>query len=109
MSRHNLASPEALVQTLRVMASSTVYRNSLPVAGISGTLKSRFQNTPAQGILQAKTGSMSGIVTLSGYLNATSYEPLIFSILVNQSNLPAAEIRQTIDEIVILLTRLRQC
>jgi len=109
LSRHNLASPEALVQTLRVMASSTVYRDSLPVAGISGTLKSRFQNTPAQGIVQAKTGSMSGIVTLSGYLNATSYEPLIFSILVNQSNLPAAEIRQTIDEIVILLTRLRQC
>jgi D-alanyl-D-alanine carboxypeptidase/D-alanyl-D-alanine-endopeptidase (penicillin-binding protein 4) len=109
LSRHNLASPEALVQTLRIMASSTVYRNSLPVAGISGTLKSRFQNTPAQGIVQAKTGSMSGIVTLSGYLNASSYEPLIFSILVNQSNLPAAEIRQTIDEIVVLLTRLRRC
>ncbi|AFZ32295.1 D-alanyl-D-alaninecarboxypeptidase/D-alanyl-D-al anine-endopeptidase [Gloeocapsa sp. PCC 7428] len=109
LSRHNLVSPEALVQTLRVMASSHVYRNSLPVAGISGTLKSRFQNTPAQGIVQAKTGTMTGVVALSGYLNATSYEPLVFSILVNQSNLPATAIRQAIDAIVLLLTRLRQC
>ncbi|MES1024511.1 D-alanyl-D-alanine carboxypeptidase/D-alanyl-D-alanine-endopeptidase [Gloeocapsa sp. BRSZ] len=109
LSRHNLVSPEALVQTLRVMASSNIYRNSLPVAGISGTLKSRFQNTPAQGIVQAKTGTMTGVVALSGYLNATSYEPLVFGILVNQSNLPATAIRQAIDEIVLLLTRLRRC
>ncbi|PPS42704.1 D-alanyl-D-alanine carboxypeptidase/D-alanyl-D-alanine-endopeptidase [Chroococcidiopsis sp. TS-821] len=109
LSRHNLVSPEAIVQTLRAMASSKVYRNSLPVAGISGTLKSRFQNTPAQGIVQAKTGTMSGIVALSGYLNATNYEPLVFSILVNQSDLPATTIRQAIDEIVVLLTRLHRC
>lgn len=109
LSRHNLVSPEALVQTLRVMASSNIYRASLPVAGISGTLKSRFQNTPAQGIVQAKTGTMSGVVALSGYLNAASYEPLVFSILVNQSDLSATAIRQAIDEIVVVLTRLRRC
>lgn len=109
LSRHNLISPEALVQTLRVMASSQVYRSSLPVAGVSGTLASRFQNTSAQGVVQAKTGSMSGIAALSGYLNNTSYEPLIFSILVNQSNLPGTELRQAIDEIVVMLTRLRRC
>ncbi|MUL35385.1 D-alanyl-D-alanine carboxypeptidase/D-alanyl-D-alanine endopeptidase [Gloeocapsopsis dulcis] len=109
LSRHNLMSPETLVQMLRVMANSNVYRTSLPVAGISGTLKNRFQNTPAQGIVQAKTGTMSGIAALSGYLNTASYEPLIFSILVNQSNLSATEIRQAIDEIVVLLSRLRRC
>lgn len=109
LSRHNLASPEALVQTLRVMANSGVYRASLPLAGVSGTLQNRFQNTPAQGIVQAKTGTMSGVVALSGYLSAASYEPLIFSILVNQSNLSAAAIRQAIDEVVVTLARLHRC
>lgn len=91
------------------MANSGVYRASLPVAGVSGTLQNRFQNTSAQGLVQAKTGTMSGVVALSGYLNPTSYEPLIFSIVVNQSDLSAATIRQAIDEIVVTLARLQQC
>lgn len=112
LSRHNLVSPDAIAQTLRVMAKSpvaTVYRVSLPVAGISGTLKNRFRETAAQGIMQGKTGTMSGVVSLSGYLDAPNYEPLIFSIIVNQSDQPAATLRQAIDEIVLLLTRLHSC
>lgn len=109
LSRHNLVTPTALVQTLKAMAYSNVYRASLPVAGISGTLKNRFQNTPAEGIVQAKTGTMSSVVALSGYLNAPNYKPLVFSIIVNQSDLSATEIRKDIDEIVLLLTRLHRC
>jgi len=112
LSRHNLVSPEAIAQTLRAMAKSpqaAIYRASLPVAGISGTLKNRFRDSAAQGIVQAKTGTMSGIVALSGYLDAPNYEPLVFSIIVNQSEQPAATIRQAIDEIVLLLVKLRHC
>ncbi len=112
LSRHNLVSPDAIAQTLRVMAKSpvaSVYRASLPVAGISGTLKNRFGETAAQGIMQGKTGTMSGVVALSGYLDVPNYEPLIFSIIVNQSDQPAATLRQAIDEIVLLLTRLHSC
>jgi D-alanyl-D-alanine carboxypeptidase/D-alanyl-D-alanine-endopeptidase (penicillin-binding protein 4) len=112
LSRHNLVSPEAIAQTLRAMAQSpeaAFYRASLPVAGISGTLRDRFHDSPAQGIVQAKTGTMSGVVALSGYLDAPNYEPLVFSIIVNQSDQPAATIRQAIDEIVLLLTRLHRC
>ncbi len=112
LSRHNLVSPEALVQTLRSMAQSkiaAVYRASLPVAGISGTLQNRFRNTTAQGILQAKTGSMSGVAAISGYLNDPDYEPLVFSAIVNQSDQSATVLRQSLDEIVLLLTRLHQC
>jgi serine-type D-Ala-D-Ala carboxypeptidase/endopeptidase (penicillin-binding protein 4) len=112
LSRHNLVSPEALVQTLQAMAiapEAKVYRASLPVAGVSGTLQSRFQNTPAQGIVQAKTGTLSGAVGLSGYLNAPSYQPLVFSILVNQSTESTSTLRSAVDEIVVLLTRLRSC
>ncbi len=111
LSRHNLISPEALVQTLRLMANSplaSIYRASLPVAGESGTLKNRFL-TPNRVILQAKTGTLSGVSVLSGYLEVPNYEPLVFSIMVNQSDLSAPKVRSAIDEIVILLNRLSRC
>jgi serine-type D-Ala-D-Ala carboxypeptidase/endopeptidase (penicillin-binding protein 4) len=112
LSRHNLISPEALVQTLRLMANSpaaSIYRASLSVAGESGTLKNRFRNTPNRVILQAKTGTLSGVSALSGYLEVPNYEPLVFSIIVNQSDLSAAKMRSATDEIVLLLNRLRRC
>ncbi|MFS8119517.1 MAG: D-alanyl-D-alanine carboxypeptidase/D-alanyl-D-alanine-endopeptidase, partial [Microcoleus sp.] len=112
LSRHNLISPEALVQTLRLMANSpaaSVYRASLPVAGESGTLKNRINITPNRVILQAKTGTLSGVSALSGYIEVPNYEPLVFSIIVNQSELSAAKVRSATDEIVLLLNRLRRC
>ncbi|MGH8000868.1 MAG: D-alanyl-D-alanine carboxypeptidase/D-alanyl-D-alanine endopeptidase [Brasilonema sp.] len=112
LSRKNLVSPEALVQTLQAMAKSPaalVYRASLPIAGRTGTLKNRFQNTPAEGIVQAKTGTMSGVVSLAGYVNAPRYGPVVFSIMVNQSEQPAKVVRQAMDEIVVLLTQLQNC
>ncbi len=112
LSRRNLVTPEAFVQILRGMAKTPaayIYRASLPVAGKSGTLKGRFQDTPAEGIVQAKTGTLTGVVSLSGYLNAPKYEPLVFSIIVNQSDQSATVIRQAIDEVVVLLTQLQHC
>lgn len=112
LSRRNLVTPEALVQTLRGIArtpTAYIYRASLPVAGKSGTLKGRFQNTSAEGIVQAKTGTLTGAISLSGYMNAPKYEPLVFSIIVNQSEQPATVVRQAIDEIVVLLTQLQRC
>nr|WP_322678082.1 D-alanyl-D-alanine carboxypeptidase/D-alanyl-D-alanine-endopeptidase [Nostoc sp. DedQUE03]MDZ7973400.1 D-alanyl-D-alanine carboxypeptidase/D-alanyl-D-alanine-endopeptidase [Nostoc sp. DedQUE03]MDZ8045325.1 D-alanyl-D-alanine carboxypeptidase/D-alanyl-D-alanine-endopeptidase [Nostoc sp. DedQUE02] len=112
LSRRNLVTPEAFVQTLRGMAKTPaayIYRASLPVAGKSGTLKGRFQDTPAEGIVQAKTGTLTGVVSLSGYLNAPKYEPLVFSIIVNQSDQSATVVRQAIDEVVVLLTQLHHC
>ncbi|MEH2024607.1 D-alanyl-D-alanine carboxypeptidase/D-alanyl-D-alanine endopeptidase [Nostoc sp.] len=112
LSRRNLVTPEAFVQTLRGMAKTPtayIYRASLPMAGKSGTLKGRFQGTPAEGIVQAKTGTLTGVVSLSGYMNASKYEPLVFSIIVNQSDQSATVVRQAIDEVVVLLTQLQRC
>ncbi|MEG4120183.1 D-alanyl-D-alanine carboxypeptidase/D-alanyl-D-alanine-endopeptidase [Microcoleus sp. N9_B4] len=112
LSRHNLITPEALVETLRLMANSptaSIYRQSLPIAGESGTLKNRFNFTPNRVILQGKTGTMSGVSALSGYIEVPNYEPLVFSIIVNQSDLSTAKMRSATDEIVLLLNRLRRC
>ncbi len=111
LSRHDLVSPEALVQTLQAMAKSpaaSVFRATLPVAGKSGTLKNRFRSTPAEGVVSAKTGTVSGIVSLSGYVNVPE-QPLVFSIIVNQSDQSAQVMRRAIDEIVVLLSQLHRC
>ena len=112
LSRHNLLSPDAIAQTLQLMSQTPhakVYRASLPVAGVSGSLKNRLRNTAAQGRVYAKTGGMTGVSALSGYLDVPDYQPLVFSIIVNQSDQSFATLRQAIDEIVLLLTRLRSC
>jgi D-alanyl-D-alanine carboxypeptidase/D-alanyl-D-alanine-endopeptidase (penicillin-binding protein 4) len=52
---------------------------------------------------------MTGISALSGYINAPNYEPLVFSIMVNQSTQPGKVMRTAIDEIVVLLAQLKRC
>ncbi|MGA9377640.1 MAG: D-alanyl-D-alanine carboxypeptidase/D-alanyl-D-alanine-endopeptidase [Phormidium sp.] len=112
LSRRNLVSPASVVQTLQAISQlpqGGIYRISLPVAGVSGTLRDRFKETPAQGIVYAKTGTLTGVVTLSGYVDTVNYERLVFSIMVNQSDQPARIIRRSIDDIVLLLTQIRRC
>ena len=112
LASKNRASAEAFTKTLQGMAQSPnaqVFRASLPVAGVSGTLKNRFRGTAAQGRLQAKTGTISGVTSLSGYLTPLNYPPIAFSILTNYSNTSTDTVRSAIDEIVLLMTRLRSC
>jgi D-alanyl-D-alanine carboxypeptidase/D-alanyl-D-alanine-endopeptidase (penicillin-binding protein 4) len=112
LSRRNLVSPEATVQVLHGMARSSntlLYRSSLPVAGVSGTLENRFQNTSVQGRLQAKTGALTNAIALSGYLEPRNHPALVFSITANQYNQPLGHIQQSIDEIVEALVQLESC
>jgi serine-type D-Ala-D-Ala carboxypeptidase/endopeptidase (penicillin-binding protein 4) len=112
LSRHNRLTPETLVQTLQGMGRSPhfmTYRNSLAVAGNSGTLRNRFLNSPVAGKLQGKTGFLSGSTALSGYLEPPDYSPLVLSILINQFDQPLGDIQEAIDEIVVLLAQLHRC
>jgi serine-type D-Ala-D-Ala carboxypeptidase/endopeptidase (penicillin-binding protein 4) len=112
LSKKNLVSPEVLVQTLRLMAKSpmaAIYRDSLPVAGVSGTLKKRFKHTLAEGIVQAKTGYLTGASALSGYVDGPNFEPIVFSMIVNTSDVAGGELGRAMDEMVLLLTRLQRC
>jgi serine-type D-Ala-D-Ala carboxypeptidase/endopeptidase (penicillin-binding protein 4) len=112
LSRHNLVAPSAFIQLLSAMANTpeaTIYRDSLPIAGMSGSLKNRMKGTIAQGIVRAKTGSMGGVISLSGYINPHQYSPLVFSIILNQHDRSTSSMAKIIDEIVVLLARLKQC
>jgi serine-type D-Ala-D-Ala carboxypeptidase/endopeptidase (penicillin-binding protein 4) len=107
LSRHNLITPSAQVKLLQAMAADATFRSSLPVAGRSGGLRSRFVGTSLVDKLQAKTGSMSGIMALTGYL--TGPDERVFSIIINGATADYGEIRSAIDSVVIKLDQVRSC
>ncbi|ACK72700.1 D-alanyl-D-alanine carboxypeptidase/D-alanyl-D-alanine-endopeptidase [Gloeothece citriformis PCC 7424] len=112
LSRQNLVTPETLVQVLRLMAQSPdaeIYQNSLAVAGEKGTLQRRFLDTDFVGNLQGKTGTLTGVSALSGYLFVPNYQPLVFSIMINYTDQPGSNLRKAIDEIIILMSQLDDC
>ncbi|MEB3288543.1 MAG: D-alanyl-D-alanine carboxypeptidase/D-alanyl-D-alanine-endopeptidase [Leptolyngbya sp.] len=109
LSRHNLISPTALVDTLQAMAihpQAQVFRASLAVAGESGTLRRRLVNTPLSGRVQGKTGALTGNVALAAYVQPPNYPPLVVSIVINHSNHHANVLRAKIDEWLLLLAQL---
>jgi len=59
------------------------WRNTLPIAGVDGTLQGRFVNSPLKGKMWAKTGTLNEVNTLCGYLTTASGKTLAFSIMVN--------------------------
>ncbi len=110
LSRHNLLSPETLVTVLDAMQRDTafaVFYNSMPVAGVDGTLKSRMKGTPAEGNVRAKTGSIGAARTLSGYVTTADGERLIFSVMANNWTTPSEAVLSVIDQIAIALASYR--
>ena len=103
LSRQNLVTPRAVVQLLRYADSQpwgASFRDTLPLSGTDGSLSNRFKSADAQGRVHAKTGSLGGVKTLSGYATTNRGEGIAFSILSNNSNLPDKRIDETIDNIV---------
>ena len=110
LSRQNLVTPQTLVKLLRLMSQSALgrdYRQSLAEGGVNGTLKKRLDVAP-RGQIWAKSGTLTGVGALSGYLSRDDIT-LVFAILVNNSELENKAIRQAIDEIVTIANRFSQC
>jgi serine-type D-Ala-D-Ala carboxypeptidase/endopeptidase (penicillin-binding protein 4) len=106
LARLNLVTPGTVVQLLRHMYQSPnrdEWIGLLPVAGQDGTLSARFGQSPAAGRVFAKTGSLSHVSALSGYVRRDEGEWLAFSILVNNYNTRPAEVRGIMDRICNLL------
>lgn len=86
LARQNLITAEATVQLLTHMSRHRhfqVWLDAQPVAGVDGTLRGRLRGTMAAGNLRAKTGTISNVSALSGYVTTAAGERLVFSIIVN--------------------------
>jgi D-alanyl-D-alanine carboxypeptidase/D-alanyl-D-alanine-endopeptidase (penicillin-binding protein 4) len=107
LSRYDFVTAEALVTVLEHVYKDDKLRGpfeaSLPVAGRDGTLTNRFKGTAAEGNVRAKTGSMTGVRTLSGYLTTANSEPVVFAILANNFETPADVVNRATDAIVLRL------
>lgn len=110
LSRLNLVAPDHLIQLLAYVQEqgyAQFFESSLPIAGVDGTLENRFRDTPAANKLIAKTGSMSGVNGLSGYVTAANGDKLAFAILMN-GIYKSKYARELQDRIGVLLARYPQ-
>ena len=106
LARVNLVTPSTVVKLLRFMMASPAHDawlSLLPVAGQDGTLSGRFGDNPAAGRVHAKTGTVAHVSALSGYAQRADGSWVVFSILANNYNGPASEIRGVMDSICGLM------
>jgi len=86
MSPDDRMAPRAFTRLLAYASRQTwgpAWKETLPVAGVDGTLSGRFRNSQLKGRLWAKTGTHVEANTLSGYLTTASGKTLAFSVMVN--------------------------
>jgi D-alanyl-D-alanine carboxypeptidase/D-alanyl-D-alanine-endopeptidase (penicillin-binding protein 4) len=108
LSRGNAVAPRSigrlLVDAVRTPWFDSLYR-SLPLAGVTGTLKKRMRGTAAAGRCRAKTGTLIGVSALAGYCRAKSGHLIAFAVLMNRVNLWTA--RRAQDRIAATLAAYR--
>ncbi|PQZ95479.1 MULTISPECIES: D-alanyl-D-alanine carboxypeptidase/D-alanyl-D-alanine-endopeptidase [Pseudomonas] len=113
LSRRNLVSSQTLTDLLLASARQpwfNAWYAALPIAGNSermtgGSLRYRLRGTAAENNLHAKTGSMAGVSSLSGYITDAGGRRLVFSMVSNNYLSDAAPIRGLENRVVLALTQ----
>lgn len=105
LSRRNLVQPRQLATLLLAAWRAPwgpAFRAGLPLAGRTGTLRNRFRDGPAHGRVRAKTGYISRVVCLSGYVPRPDPEapPLVFSVMLNDFTCSDAAAKAAVDAFV---------
>jgi D-alanyl-D-alanine carboxypeptidase/D-alanyl-D-alanine-endopeptidase (penicillin-binding protein 4) len=86
LSRKDGSSPREIVALLRDVWRTPVGRHlssSLPVVGVSGTVRTIATGTPAQGHCIAKTGTLDNVTNLAGYCDSRGHHVLAFALLID--------------------------
>ena len=104
LSSANLMSPHGFTRLLRYIRAHprfATFAPGLPQAGGTGNLRTRFVGTPLAARVRAKTGSIAGVNTLSGYIERPDGRPIIFSVEVNHHAQPTRAVLAVIDSLVV--------
>ncbi len=105
ISRKDLISPNIFVKLLKSAYSKNDVKNtfveSLPIAGVDGTLRNRFKDTHLEKVLVAKTGSIDNVSTLSGYAFMPSGKKYAFSLMTNNSLEAMDKIKKYEEELLV--------
>ncbi len=107
LSRYNALSAAGLVDVLervwRDPGHGERFVSTLPVAGRDGTLRNRMVGSAAEGVVRAKTGSMTRVRALAGYVAPVIGEPIAFAILANNYTVPSQAVTRAVDEAVVAI------
>lgn len=106
LSRFNMVTPRTLARLLlkmRLHPESQAFFDSLPVAGVDGTLRLRMRGTPAEKKVFAKTGSLLSVSSLSGYAHAKNGEVYVVVLMFNHYLCPASVARAAQDKVCQIL------
>ncbi|MCX7963855.1 MAG: D-alanyl-D-alanine carboxypeptidase/D-alanyl-D-alanine-endopeptidase [Candidatus Sumerlaea chitinivorans] len=112
LADRNRVTPRQLVEVIRFMDQGpyrTYWRESLPIGGERGSLKSRFQETTETRtrarFIMGKTGLIDEVRSLSGIVRTDSGRERYYSIIVNGFRRDGQRVIQLIDRIAVALTR----
>jgi D-alanyl-D-alanine carboxypeptidase/D-alanyl-D-alanine-endopeptidase (penicillin-binding protein 4) len=101
LSRYDFVTADMIATLLERMHKDPRHHDAfvatLPIAGKDGTISTRMRNTRAEGNALAKTGSISNVRALSGYVKTRDGDTLVFSILANSFTIPSATVNWIAD------------
>ncbi len=106
LSRYNYVSPAQIVKILTEMRFGrywSLWYDIQPIAGIDGTLRNRMKNSKARNNVHAKTGTISNVRALSGYVTTAEGEEIVFSFLVNGHLLSSRDTERITDTVLDLI------
>jgi D-alanyl-D-alanine carboxypeptidase/D-alanyl-D-alanine-endopeptidase (penicillin-binding protein 4) len=112
LSHLDMVTPRQIVELLKYMYSNKelfpYFFNSFPIAGVDGSLGKRMKGTSAENIVRAKTGYISHVRSLSGYAVTGDNEPVAFSMIANNFNVPVKLAENLQDLVCLRITNFRR-
>jgi D-alanyl-D-alanine carboxypeptidase/D-alanyl-D-alanine-endopeptidase (penicillin-binding protein 4) len=111
LSRLNLVSADMMVRILKYMSRQKYFPefyDSLPIAGVDGTIAGRMKGTKAENNVHAKTGSIAYVRALSGYVRTADGEMIVFSMLANHFLAPSRNAEYVMDSALEVLANFRR-
>jgi len=110
LSRRNRIAPVTLAQTIAKAVASPRTASlvaDLPVAHFSGSLDKRFgKEDDGQGVVRAKTGTLTDVHALAGFVTDRVGTPIVFAVMVDQAkDIPLADAEGALDAVASALAR----